>query len=57
MGRPLQRAYLVEEEPTQPSYWQRVAAHVPGRSAQECFAKVCAIVGVAHGLILCAFCP
>eukprot|EP00884_Botryococcus_braunii_P021119 jgi/Botrbrau1/7691/Bobra.0159s0129.1 len=36
----LQAAYLVEEDPTRPGFWMRVAKRVPGKSASECFAKI-----------------
>ncbi|KAK9794041.1 hypothetical protein WJX73_010445 [Symbiochloris irregularis] len=36
----LKVAYLREEDPAKPGFWASVAKHVPGKSAQACFAKL-----------------
>ena len=36
----MQRAYLVAEDPTAPNFWHNVAQHVPGKSADDCFARI-----------------
>lgn len=28
------------EDPTKPAFWNRVAKHVPGKTASQCFSKI-----------------